>query len=1014
MLISSTILFVSQVQQTALAKEEKNCSIKYKESNELNAKSERFESGEYFHSHYFNGKAGTTVRIDMLSNDFDSFFNILGPNGLIIGSGYDSYQSTNASFTLTLPTNGIYQIRATSNYPGEKGRYLLSCRPATNADIKQAISFGNAIERANTLSQKAFQLDQSRNRAEALPIAQKSIEIYREQLGVRHPFIAKKLINLALLYKNLQRFRDAESIYKEALSIHRSHLGDGHPEVALALNSLAVVYEYIGRYSDAEPLYQQALEINKKVLNNNSPRIATALNNLAGLYYFQGRYGEMKPLLEEALSISKKISEPVERGKAVASSLGWLAFMYRAQGQSNKAKVLHQQVLKLDREYYGDRHNVVAIDLNNLGEIYLEEGRYAEAKANFNEALDIYREVLELGTKHYNYATSLKSIGILYYSQGDYREALSVFEESLSIFKEQFPDNNPETAVLYTNLSKIFFLEKQALQAFEYLNQAVMIQEENLTRNLIAGSEQQKRDYISTISNTFNISISLDLNLEVNDLSISRLALLTVIQRKGRILDYSVNALNQLYKQTNDLEIKRLLSKLENVRFQYSNLLFRKYSDSESQKFRKSQLAKLDTQAKTIENLLSRRSSDFSELTSSHTLEDILRSLPAKTSLVEFIRYQPFISEAKVNNVFASDHYAAYVLQANGHIQSFDLGPAEEIDNAVKTLSISLSSLDTPIFQVKEDARNVDELIMAPVRKVLGKTNTIYLSPDGILNLIPFEALMDEYGNYLVNRYQFRYLTSGRDLVRLAKDSHNPSSSVLFGDPTFSRDVNLLKKPSQVSSKTVDFMNNIFPRLSGTAVEIKQLAQRLPNSQVYLSSSATEDRLKSVKQPRILHIATHGYFKESNNNVNPLLNSGLVLAGVKERQSGPNQDGILSALEVTGLNLRGTELVVLSACDTGRGKLTFGEGVYGLRRALVLAGSRSQVISLWKVDDNATQEFMVDYYDRLLAGENRDAALREIQRAFLKHPDFNHPYYWSAFISSGDWRPLFEKTEKVE
>jgi len=157
----------------------------------------------------------------------------------------------------------------------------------------------------------------------------------------------------------------------------------------------------------------------------------------------------------------------------------------------------------------------------------------------------------------------------------------------------------------------------------------------------------------------------------------------------------------------------------------------------------------------------------------------------------------------------------------------------------------------------------------------------------------------------------------------------------------------------------------------------------------------------------ILHIATHGFFEPADDTTNPLLQSGLILAGAAAGgQSGPDQDGILTALEVTGINLRGTQLVVLSACQTGLGELSAGEGLYGLRRALVLAGAQSQVISLWKVSDDATQELMVAYYKRLRAGTNRDVALRETQLAFLRSPEYDHPYYWAAFIGSGDWRPL--------
>jgi CHAT domain-containing protein len=161
---------------------------------------------------------------------------------------------------------------------------------------------------------------------------------------------------------------------------------------------------------------------------------------------------------------------------------------------------------------------------------------------------------------------------------------------------------------------------------------------------------------------------------------------------------------------------------------------------------------------------------------------------------------------------------------------------------------------------------------------------------------------------------------------------------------------------------------------------------------------------------------------------NPLLRSGLILAGANQRQSGPGEDGVLTALEAAGLDLWGTRLVVLSACETGLGEIKNGEGVYGLRRALVLAGSESQVMSLWQVSDAATRDLMAAYYTRLQAGEGRTEALRQVQLTMIKSggttapagaqrgiglqkenpksQDLSHPFYWAAFIQSGEWRSL--------
>jgi CHAT domain-containing protein len=198
---------------------------------------------------------------------------------------------------------------------------------------------------------------------------------------------------------------------------------------------------------------------------------------------------------------------------------------------------------------------------------------------------------------------------------------------------------------------------------------------------------------------------------------------------------------------------------------------------------------------------------------------------------------------------------------------------------------------------------------------------------------------------------------------------------------------------------------------------------RLDPSNVFEREEATEAHLKQLHSPIILHVASHGFFLSDQEltselkkrgvqdqdlrvGENPLLRSGIALAGANERHSGANEDGILTALEVAQLDLHGTELVVLSACDSGIGDVQNGEGVYGLRRALVLAGAQTQVTSLWKVSDEATRTLMVDFYQRLLKGEGRSAALRHAQLAMLANPELAHPYYWASFVPIGNWAPL--------
>ena len=228
-----------------------------------------------------------------------------------------------------------------------------------------------------------------------------------------------------------------------------------------------------------------------------------------------------------------------------------------------------------------------------------------------------------------------------------------------------------------------------------------------------------------------------------------------------------------------------------------------------------------------------------------------------------------------------------------------------------------------------------------------------------------------------------------------------------------------------------------FSRLEQTEQEAKELKILFPQAEVLTHARATETAVKQASSPQILHIATHGFFLEENTQfekeakgdqtrfivrrrndeskkrgsgqaelMNPLMRSGLGLAGANTGNGGESNDGILTALEATGLDLWGTKLVVLSACDTGVGKVTNGEGVYGLRRALVLAGSESRMMSLWPVSDTGTSELMIDYYRRLKAGDGRSEALRQAQLKMLRNPMRRHPFYWASFIQSGEWANL--------
>jgi CHAT domain-containing protein len=432
-----------------------------------------------------------------------------------------------------------------------------------------------------------------------------------------------------------------------------------------------------------------------------------------------------------------------------------------------------------------------------------------------------------------------------------------------------------------------------------------------------------------------------------------------------------------------------------------------------------------------LETELSIRNSQFFQEMLPSTLSTVQAALPHDSVIIEWVRYVPFNPDAKDENAqWGNPQYVAYVLPHDGEPVVVDVGDAAALETQVRDFQSALSDPNTAFM--KEVAYQLFEKLMKPLLPYLGTHERLLISPDGVLNLIPFAALLDETGAYLTTRREIVYLTSGRDVLRLGAPPTSRGGDVVVADPDYGSGVSNVSQAgisNQVSrSLEVDSAGLVFKRLRGTATEARALKSllKVKDQNLLIQANATEARLRRLHGPRILHIGTHGFFLRDQEvsaaklkavgsfqderpflvGENPLLRSGLALAGANSRRSGKHDDGILTAAEVAQMDLHGTQLVVLSACETGVGEVQNGEGVYGLRRALMLAGAQTQVTSLWKVPDAATKDLMVEYYQRLIRGDGRSAALREAQRKMIKSKTRAHPYYWAAFVLIGQWSPL--------
>ncbi|HZI16651.1 MAG TPA: CHAT domain-containing protein, partial [Myxococcus sp.] len=464
----------------------------------------------------------------------------------------------------------------------------------------------------------------------------------------------------------------------------------------------------------------------------------------------------------------------------------------------------------------------------------------------------------------------------------------------------------------------------------------------------------------------------------------------------------------------------------------------------------------LTEQGNALEADLAQRSAPLRALTALPSLAEIVdrvaSALPRDAALVEFIACvdRPLVLKHGADQYRRNGQrrYLALVLFPDGTTQFQDLGAAEPIDLAASRLRDALANRDAT-FQASAQA--LYQLAFQPLLPLLGDTRRLFLSPDGQLALVPFAALHDGH-QFLVDTFDLTYVPSGRSLLPRPEEAAPPEAVVVLADPDF----NAARLPTLPASQAEApglatrslpgerFLSTLRAHLTargweptplpGTRQEAEAIQRLLPQARLFLGAEATRQRLLQLPAPGILHVATHGFFLEDAppssdsravahfgplggdalafNPPDPLLRSGLVLAGagtpapsgVSPAAPPPPDNALETALELTGLDLWGTQLVVLSACDTGRGDVKPGQGVYGLRRAFLVAGAETVVMSLWKVNDETTRSLMEAYYRHLLAGKGKATALREAMLELRR--TWPHPHHWAPFIAMGRDTPL--------
>lgn len=824
----------------------------------------------------------------------------------------------------------------------------------------------------------------------------------------------------------------AEPLFMRALRTRETVAGKESLQASDSLYDLAFFYLLKIDNVKSEQMHLQALALKEKILGPEHVQISLILHNLGLLYYRRGDYKTADTYYQRALAMKQKILGPDH--PLLAATFNNLGLMYWRQREYDKAKKFFTRALEICEKAYGVDSADTTFPLGNLGIIAKETGDYESAEVYYKRALAIEEKIF--GPDNPRLEVTYESLGILYRDKGDYAKAEPFFLRAVAITEKSLGPDHPDNARHFRNLEHLYAAKGDLPNALKSLARVNDIEEKNLPLNLAVGSERQKLAYFDPMTEQLEKTISFQAQEDAGDSQARDLATTILLQRKGRVLDAMADNMGALWNRSS-AEDRALLDQLKSVTSQLAALVL-KGPQGLPLAEHEQRIKALTQRREQLENEVARRSQGYYERSDAVTLKAVKAAIPADAALIEFAVYRPFDpkkpNESTTN--FGDPRYVVYVIPGGGDVRWKDLGTAREIDDAVDSFRRALR--DPERRDVKQLARALDERIMQPVRALTGNATHLLVSPDGQLDLIPFEALVDSHGSYLIEKFSVTYLTTGRDLLRLQVARESKTGPLLIANPEFgepgtttvaSSDRARLLPGARNRRRSIttahDLSGVYFAPLSGTAQEARAIQSLFPDAHILSGAHATKSALKRMDAPSILHIATHGFFLEDTPGTaekvkptpdarsvqagaaiqNPLLRSGLALAGANVARSS-GEDGILTALEASNLNLWGTRLVTLSACDTGLGEVRNGEGVYGLRRAFFLSGAETLVMSLWPVSDDVTREMMTTYYAGLKHGLGRGEALHQAELSMHRKKGRQHPFYWASFIQSGDWTSL--------
>jgi CHAT domain-containing protein len=815
------------------------------------------------------------------------------------------------------------------------------------------------------------------------------------------------------------------------------------------------LYSDQGLYGDAEPPLKRSLAIYQKVFGQENLTVATSMSDLGLLYVYQGRGAEAEPLLKQSLAIREKTLGPDH--PQLASAMYRVAYLYEAENRNSEAEPLLKRALAIHVKELGEESRPVGADVSLLGVVCSHEGRNSEAETYLKRAVEVVSK--SIGPETREMASTLTDLAGLYQGEGKYADAEPLYKRAQTIFEKVLGAGQPEVYTNLFNLTGVYEAMGRHDEANSYMERGLSLIRRRFEYNFSYMSEKDRLQFLASVHGVFPAYFSFAVARHDHDPAAAGKMFDLVLWEKG-IVGTSVSALRARVAASGDSEAVKLMDDLTAKKSESAQL-----ATSRPPGWVELQ-SKLDAEANELEQQLARHVSGVGEQKNlaGATWQDVQKSLKPGDAAVEIVRYQFHDGKNWTN----SYRYAALVVTPRASSPSLIvLGDAKKLEstpisnyrtNVALTRGVSAEpapgEASTPGSGAGDTTAAYDAF-WKPLEPALAGVKRVYVSPDGVLNQIPISLFADSSGKMLLEKYELRYVNSTKDLLR-PRSASSSKSAVLLGNPKFdlseSEERAILAqlniaggKPSPIASLTPAPVAPVSPSpaasgqrsaglrggalipLPGTQVEVDAIDKLLKDSgwQVtpYTGDHALEEVVERLRNTRVVHFATHGFFltdqdltqksqgsSSSGGGVtlqDPMLRSGLFFAGANRVETGGApiagiEDGVLTAYQVSQLNLQGTELVVLSACETGLGEQSNSEGVFGLRRGLQEAGADAVMMSMWSVPDRETQELMALFYAKWLSGLDKPEALRQAQlkerEVVRQRYNKDFPFYWGAFV----------------